>query len=138
MVSAVEKVTNNLTVTDTYNECFVQISINYFYQCIEISFGSTFHTNFLIKNQEVHVTFSMDLAEDEIIFDSARIINILKFACDYADECDRHFVLNHLDWLFKAKYVQLESAIRPLLTTHDDNAGNILYNLTPSVLESLR
>jgi hypothetical protein len=129
-LSAVRKAINNLNITDKYDKCLVEIYIDYLHPYTEVSFGTTFESSYLVTNREVRVDFLIDLTKDETTINPASIYNILEFACDYTDECDRHFVLNHLEWLFKATYVQLESAIRPLLMTDDDNKGKNIISIS--------
>jgi hypothetical protein len=126
---AVKEALNNLTVTDRYDQCLVEIYMDYLGQYIKITFGTALQSHHLMRNQEVRIEFLIRLTEDEPDFNSA-ITNILEFACDYTDECDRYFVLNHLEWLFKAKYIELDSAIRPSLTANDDNntGKNTMFN----------
>ncbi len=119
----IENVINNLKVNNIYDECFVEIRFDYYNQSIKISFGTASESNNVITNQQVIVHFSMNLSDGKIIFTPAKIVNNVRFACDYANECDRLFVLNHMKWLFNAKYDKLESTIRPLLTADNDNTG---------------
>ncbi len=79
----------------------MKISINYLYQYIEINFDAVFQSYDLKINQEVSVETWIQTTDDKGTFDPAKILNFVEFACDYADKCDRRFVLKHLEWLFK-------------------------------------
>jgi hypothetical protein len=73
---------------------------------------------------------SIFLTDQKSVLIPARIQATVKFACDYADACDRRFVLDHLPWLIKTNHHQLELAIRPLLIADDDNTGlNIIEKI---------
>jgi hypothetical protein len=121
--AAVQKAINNLTLDDGYKECLVEIKFDYYNQSIKISFGTAFEPSNLKTNQEVLVQFLMYFASDKQIFNPARINQLVEFACNYTDECDRLFVLDQIKWLFNAKYNELESAIRPLFIANNDNRG---------------
>jgi hypothetical protein len=125
---AVQEAIKNLIVDDTYDECFVKISVDYLYHRIEISFGTAFQSNDLETNQEVSVKTWIQATDDKGTFDPAEIHNFVEFACDDAGECDRRFVLDHLEWLFKANYNQLVSVISPLLTSKDQYTGKMILN----------
>jgi hypothetical protein len=121
--AAVEKALGDLPSDDGYDECLVEIKFDYDHQDIEISFDTAFQSSYLDTNREVRLDFWMALADGKTIFKPAKIKKVVEFACDYADQCDRHFVFDHLEWLFNAKYDKLESGIRPLLTADNENTG---------------
>ncbi len=125
--AAVQKAINNLAVTNKSIKCLVEIGFDYYHQDIEIGFGeAASKSSYLNTNRKVRVSFSMVLADGKTIFNPAEIENIVGFACDYADECDRRFVFDHLEWLFNAKYDKLVSVIRSLLTADNDNTGKTM------------
>ncbi len=63
------------------------------------------------------------MAKNQELIIPAKILTHVTFACDYADACNRRFVLDHLPWVIKTNYSQLESIIRPLLVVNNDNTG---------------
>jgi hypothetical protein len=126
---AVQEAIENLTVNDTYDECYVNIFVDYLYQHIEISFDMALQLNDDLQiYQEMYVETRIQTTDDKGTFDPAQIHNFVEFACDYADGCDRRFVVKHLEWLFNAKYDQLVSVISPLLTSKDKYTGKRIFN----------
>jgi hypothetical protein len=124
-LAVVEKILNNLTVDDKFETCFVEIRFYFNYQSAVILFGPAASTSNVVEiNHEVRVLMSIGITRGTIIANPSSIIQFIKSACDYADECDRRFVLKHLQWLSKTNHSQLESVIRLLLLPNDDYTGN--------------
>jgi hypothetical protein len=121
-------INDNLKINNTYKECFVEIYINYLYKNMIINFDRSFSSYNLKTNQEVRIETWIQTFENRKTFDSANIFNVVVFKCNYADQCDHRFVLDQLDWLFKANYEQLVSAISPLLTSTNQYTGKTIHN----------
>ncbi len=113
---------NKLT-TSKDEMCAVEIKIFYKSRRIEISFDETFKPNDLIINFHMRMITS-------VIADTAKtidLINILQFACNNTDQCDRYFFLGHIDWLFDATYDKLVNTTVPLLLKNT-RAGIAKFN----------
>ncbi len=107
-LDVVEKILNNLTVDDNFETCVVEIRFYFNYQSAVILFGSAVSTSNVVEiNHEVHVLMSIGITRGKTIVNPSSIIQFVKSACDYADECDRRFVLKHLQWLSKTNHSQI-------------------------------
>ncbi len=102
----------------------MEIRYYFKYQSAEILFGSAASTSNVTEiNHEIRVLMSIGIARSTIIVNPRSIVQLIKSACDYADECDRRFALKHLQWLSKTNHSQLESIVRPLLLPNNDYTG---------------
>jgi hypothetical protein len=129
-LTVVKKILNHLTVDDKSETCFVEIRFYFKYQSAEILFGPATSTSNVAKiNHEIRVLMSIGIVRGTIIVNPRSIIQLIKSACDYADGCDRRFVLKHLQWLSKTNHNQLESVVRPLLLPNNDYRGNTKVQL---------
>jgi hypothetical protein len=122
-LEAAKEIINKQLLVDGYAKCAIDIRFHYDEKYIKIKFSKAFESTIAKINREVRVDTSISIADGRTILNPARIETSVEFVCDYADECDRHFVLGHLDWLFKANYDQLMSVIRSLLLTHNNKTG---------------
>jgi hypothetical protein len=122
---AAQDIIKGLTLEASLDKCLVQIKFAITKQVKEIRFGNAFRSNNLTTNRQVRVDMLMNILDDNDILNTTYIDNIVEFTCDNEDGCDRRFVLGQLKWLFEANYDDIESTIRPLITSEDDKTGKI-------------
>ncbi len=111
---AVQRAINNLKLIDQYDECHVIIFFHYYTEEIMMKSNKDIESNSIDTNYEVFFQTSIGISRGAQVFDKGSITNIVEFACDDADECDRYFILDRLNWLLKVNYTKLESVIRLL------------------------
>jgi hypothetical protein len=127
-LAAVQKAINNLTLHDGNDICFVEMQFSLTLKIIGVSFTALSNSSYIMVNREVQVVTVMLLSENYAFITPATVLNSLVFSCDYQDGCDRRFVLDQLEWLFKAKYDQLESSLRPFLIENNKEKGKKMQN----------
>ncbi len=103
--------------------CAVEITMFYAERSLEIRFDRSFQPVDLTLNVHLRVNTSITPSTGK----NAVIVNILQFACNNRDECDRRFFFDHIDWLLNAKYDQLTDIIRPFIAPGTKSGTNRFF-----------
>jgi len=101
--------------------CVIEIAMHYATRRLDIRFDRSFEPVDLTLN--VHLRFNTSITPT--MGQKTNIVNILQFACNNKNECDRHFFFDHIDWLLNAKYDELTNIIRPLIVPGTKSGTNL-------------
>ncbi len=104
---------------DNINMCRVEIFIDYQEHSVAISFADSFQWS-QIDDGEARLDFLIVLNKTAIKSD---YLNVLEYACNDNDQCDKTFVLNHIDWLLNVNYSTFEIQLKNLLLTNSTKTG---------------
>ncbi len=117
-----KQIIKTLTETNQYEECCVLVSVSSENKQISVKFGTDAQSATEI-NLEVFVETLIELPRNNPIVNSAKTTNSIEFKCNSEDECDRRFVLDHMEWLMEVNHEKLISVIQPWFIAEDNNAG---------------
>ena len=113
---------NKQIPVDGRKMCIAEIDFAYNDNSMRFDFGNTDLSGLTKINREVRIDTTIYLTYQSPL-DLAIIRTVLHFECDSADECDRQFTIDHLDWLSKANYNRLASIFHSLIFTNNNKTG---------------
>jgi hypothetical protein len=120
----IETIFNDLKTSDNMM-CQVYMEFDSIAQKFTLEFGQSVKFPRLrsVENTYIHIVTSIMSANPETTVDQASIKTVVRLVCYSNDKCDRQLVLEHMNWLIRTNYRNLESIIRPLLLVQGDKQG---------------
>lgn len=104
---------------DNIDMCRIEIYIDYQDNTLVISFADSFQWSQLYDG-ETRLDFL-------IIFDNKQsqgnYYNVLEYACNDQDHCERLFLFNHIQWLKQVNYTRFENNLKSLLFQNSTKTG---------------
>ncbi|CAF1165656.1 unnamed protein product [Adineta steineri] len=108
--------------------CRMRIAIDYIsaFQRIQIQFSQQFEDSDLNDAMISFMTLARNTPDSTSNFE---IANFVEYACS-GNECDKQFLIDHINWLFKIDYIEFEQKIRPLMMGYGKEAGQCFVDST--------
>ena len=116
-----ERVFNDLKISNN-NMCKAYMEFDSIAQKFTIKFGQFVEFPRLrsVENTYIHIVTSIVSANPEKNVNQTSIKTTIYLVCYSNDGCDRQLVLEHINWLTKTDYKNLEATIRPLILVQGD------------------
>jgi len=120
----IETIFNDLKTNDNMM-CQVYMEFDSIAQKFTLEFGQSVKFPRLrsVENTYIHIVTSIMSANPETTVDQPSIKTVVHLVCYSNDGCDRQLVFEHMNWLIKTNYRNLESVIRPLLLVQGEKQG---------------
>jgi hypothetical protein len=109
---------DKLSVNEDEAVCRVSLTIGYAEKQLYVEFSKLIEEGRLSINE---VVFSTEVTPDRN--GNILLLNVLSYACSKSDNCERHFLLNHIEWLLTATYSNLMTNIAPLIVNQNSSPG---------------
>lgn len=124
LVNNIDTFFNDLKIISSMN-CQVYMEYDSILQKFTIAFGQSikfprFRSG---ENTYIHIGTSIKSANPEKNINQTTIITQIHMFCYSNNECDRQLVIEHINWLIKTNYRDLELIIRPLILVQGDKKG---------------
>jgi len=120
----IQTIFNDLKASDN-SMCQVYMEFDSITQKFTLEFGQSLKFPRLrsVENTYIHILTSIMSANPEKTADQTSIKTVVHLVCYSNDGCDRQLVFEHMNWLIKTNYRNLESIIRPLLLVQGEKQG---------------
>jgi len=104
--------------SNTRTRCRVEMSIDHENIFLTISFSKSLTTsNWSDHKLQFETSMYVNIRPD------TRVTKNLEYACSGQDNCEREFVLKHLEWFVQANFITLHTSIYLLLKAVNDKSG---------------
>ena len=119
-----EKIMNSLSGSK-HASCRVQLSITHEKLFLMIDFSKRSSPR-NISNQMLQ----FDISSPRELLSTEQLGKQLEYACSGRDNCEKYFVLDHVEWFIRADCSTLRTAIGLLLSSFDDKSGTYFDTAT--------
>jgi len=105
--------------TDNSDMCRVEIFVDYQSRLLIISFADSFEWSQLVDG-EGRFDFLIVLNQSST---EVEYYNVLEYACNDQNKCDKLFVFKNIDWLQQINYTIFQTHLRSLLFNNSNQIG---------------
>jgi len=109
---------NQLPLNESEDVCRVMAVVDHGNQAVVVQFSNLLQGSELPTDQVAFLTvIGLDTNRNIVHY------HYLEYACSNYDGCEKQFVLDHIEWLFKLEYTNLSANVRPFLLATGNWSG---------------